>query len=215
MEHELLSLKSDSWTDAQQQNPCNPTVTQGFAEHTCLPTDRENWEDKDFADPIDPIEDFSEDDHMAAAGSMAAAGRSPKHPRTGSEEDSVDLAALLDRAADRFCACMDTKVVSMRHRLEKRIDERIDSKLVPVMDRLSALEKTSDSTRSGPSSTSEKGGSAGLNGGEEGRGRQHIACGIRPFFLGDQGVVRIPRQEQTWFDGGSGYRSHCQAATGN
>ena len=41
---------------------------------------------------------------------MAAAGRSPnKHPRTGSEEDSVDIAALLDRAADRFSARMDTK----------------------------------------------------------------------------------------------------------
>ena len=68
-----------------------------------------------------------------ATGSMAAAGRSPnKHPRTGSE-DSVDIAALLDRAADRFSACMDTKVDSMMDRLEKRIDEKIDSKLGPVM----------------------------------------------------------------------------------
>ena len=89
-------------------NPCTPTVTQDFAEHICLPTDRETWEDKDFADPIDPMEDFSEDDHMAAAGSMAVAARSPKHPRTGSEDDSVDLATLLDRAAYRFSACMDT-----------------------------------------------------------------------------------------------------------
>ena len=76
---------------------------------------------------------------MAAAGSMAVAGRSPKHPRTGSEDDSVDLAALLDRAADRFSACMDTKVDLMMDRVEKRIDERIDSKLGPVMDILSAL----------------------------------------------------------------------------
>ena len=82
MEHEL---SSDSWTDAQQPNLCTP------AEHVCLPSD-------------DPIEDFSEED--MATGSMAAAGRSPnKHPRTGSEEDSVDIAALLDRAADRFSAC--------------------------------------------------------------------------------------------------------------
>ena len=36
---------------------------------------------------------------------------------------------------------MDTKVDSMMDRLEKRIDEKIDSKLVPVMDRLSVLEK--------------------------------------------------------------------------
>ena len=94
----------DSWTDAQQPNPCTPTVTHDLSEHVCLPTDRENWEDKDFADPIGPIEDFSEEDNHMAAVSMAVAGRSPKHPRTGSEDDRVDLAALLDRAADRFSA---------------------------------------------------------------------------------------------------------------
>ena len=49
MEHELLSLSSDSWTDAQQPNPCTLTVIQGFAEHVSLPTN-------------DPIEDFSEED---------------------------------------------------------------------------------------------------------------------------------------------------------
>ena len=48
-----------------------------------------------------------------------------------------------------------------RNRLEKRIDEKIDSKLGPVMDRLSVLEKTSSSTRSGPSLLSDNGGSAG------------------------------------------------------
>ena len=88
VEHELLSLNSDSWTDAQLPNPCTLTVIQGFAEHVSLPTD-------------DPIEDFSEVD--MATGSMASAGRShQKHPRTGSEEDNMDFAALLDRAADRF-----------------------------------------------------------------------------------------------------------------
>ena len=108
----------------------------------------------------DPFEDFSELD--MASGSMAAAGRSPdKHPRSGSEEDSVDIAAFLDGAADRFSACMDTKVDSMMDRLEKRIDEKIDSKLGPVMDRLSVLEKTSSSTRRGPSSLSDNGGSTG------------------------------------------------------
>ena len=70
MEHELLSLNSDSWTDAKQPNPCTLTVIQGFAEHVSLPTDN-------------PIEDFSEED--MATGCMAVAGRSPnKHPRTGS-----------------------------------------------------------------------------------------------------------------------------------
>ena len=156
----MLSLSSDSWTDAQQPNPCTPTVTQDFAEHVCLPTDRENWEDNDFADPTE-IEDFSEEDSYMAAGSMAVAGRSPKHPRTGSEDDSVDL-PLLDRAADRFSTCMGTKVDSLTDRLEKRIDDRMDSKLGPVMDRLSALEKTdSSSTRSGPSSMADNGGYAG------------------------------------------------------
>ena len=80
-------------------------------------------------------------------------------------EDCLDVAALLDRAADRLCACMDTKLDTMMDRLERRIDEKIDSKLGPVMDRLTALEKTSSITRSGPSSTSENGGSAGYNGG--------------------------------------------------
>ena len=113
VEHELLSLSSDSWTDAQQPNPCTPSVIQGFAEHVSLPTDC-------------PIEDFSEED--MSTGSMAVAGRSPnKHPRTGSEEDRVYTAALLDRAADRVSACLDTKVDSMMNRLEKRIDEKIDS----------------------------------------------------------------------------------------
>ena len=65
VEHEMLPLSSESWTDAQQ-DPCTPTVTQGFAERTGLPVDRENWEEKDFADPIHPIED----DQMAAPGSM-------------------------------------------------------------------------------------------------------------------------------------------------
>ena len=85
VDHEFLSLSSDSRTDAQQPNPYTPTVVQGFAEHVSLPTD-------------DPIEDLSEED--MANGSMAAAGRSPnKHPRTGSEEDSVDVVALSNGAS--------------------------------------------------------------------------------------------------------------------
>ena len=63
----------------------------------------------------------------------------------------MDIAALLDRAADRFSACMDTKVDLMMDRLEKRIDEKIDS----------SWRETSSSTRSGPSSLSDNGGSSG------------------------------------------------------
>ena len=189
MEHELLSLSSDSWIDAQQPNPCSPTVIQGFAEHVSLPTD-------------EPIEDFSEED--MATGSMAVAGRSPnKHPRTGSEEDSVDIAALLDRAADRFSACMDRKVDSMMDRL------KIDSKPGPVMDRLSVLEKTSSSTRSGPSSLSDNGGSTG----------QSSANGVAPTvfapsYLEIKGWCGF-RDKHTWIDGGSGQGDHHKAATGN
>ena len=46
-------------------------------------------------------------------------------------------------------------------RLEKRIDEKIDSKLSSVMDRLSVLDTTSNSTRCGSSSLSDNGGSTG------------------------------------------------------
>ena len=68
---------------------------------------------------------------------------------------------------------MDAKIESIWERMDKRIDDKVDSKLGPVMnklsafdsklgpviDRLSALEKTStSSTRSGPSSSD---GSAG------------------------------------------------------
>ena len=139
-EHEILSPSSDSWSDAQQPNLCTYwtnatfpnlctlTVIQGFAEHVKLPAS---------ADFIDPIEDFSEED--SRFGSMAVTGRSPKHPRTESEDNGVDVGALLEKAADRFSACLDAKVDSMMDRLEKRIDDKIDSKLGPVMDRLSAL----------------------------------------------------------------------------
>ena len=75
------------------------------------------------------------------------------------------MTVLLDRVPDRVCACMDTKVDSMMDRFEKRIDERIDSNLGPVMDRLTAPEKTNRSTRIGTSSTSDNGGPAGYNGG--------------------------------------------------
>ena len=95
---------------------------------------------------------------------------------------------------------------STMDRLEKRIDEKIDSKLGPVMDRLSVLEKTSSSARSGPSSLSDNGGSAG----------QSSAAGSSICsLLGNPGVVRISRKKHTWIDGGSGLGDHHQAATGN
>ena len=68
------------------------------------------------------------------------------------------------------------------NRLEKRIDEKIASKLGPVMNRLSVLEKTSSSTRSGTSSLSDNGGSASQSSAAGGS----ICC-----LPGNQGVVRI------------------------
>ena len=106
----------------------------------------------------------------------------------------MDIAALLDRAADRFSACMDTKVDSMMDRLEKRIDEKIDSKLGPVMDRLSVLEKTSSSTRCGSSSLSDNGGSSG----------QSSTTGVTPAvfalsYLEIKGWCGF-RDKHTWID---------------
>ena len=99
---------------------------------------------------------------------MAVAGRSPKHPRTESDDNGLDVGVLMEKAAekavekatDRFSACIDGKIESIWERMDKRIEYKVDSKLGPVMDRLSALEKTgTSSTKSGPSSSSD--GSAG------------------------------------------------------
>ena len=70
---------------------------------------------------------------------MAVAERSPKHPRTESDDDGLDVGALLEKAVekatDRFSACMDAKIdESIWERMEKRIDDKVDSKLGPVMD---------------------------------------------------------------------------------
>ena len=144
---------------------------QGFAEHKSLPTD-------------DPIEDFSEED--MATGKYGGGWELPTYILVRDRRRIVwDIADLLDRAADRFSACM---LNSMMDRLEKRIDEKIDSKLGPVMERLSVLEKTSSSSRSGPSLLSDNGGSTDHS----------SATGVDPAVFTpylEQGVVRISRQK--------------------
>ena len=70
---------------------------------------------------------------------MAVAGRSPKHPRTDSDDKGLDVGALLEKAVekatDRFSACMDAKIESIWERMNKRIDDKVDTqKLGPVMD---------------------------------------------------------------------------------
>ena len=103
-EHEILSSSSDSWREAQipdlctswtsvaLPNLCTTTAIQSLAEQVQLP---------DF---VDPIQDFTEED--ARSESMAT-GRSPKHPRIESEDNGLDVGALLEKEADRFSACMD------------------------------------------------------------------------------------------------------------
>ena len=123
-------------------------------------------------DFIDPVENFTEKDSTTEI--MSVTGRSLRHPLTESDDNGLDVGAHLEKATDRFSACMDAKIESVRGRMDKRIDDKVDSKLGPVMDKLSAfdtklgpvidrlwaLEKTStSSTRCGPSSSSD--GSAG------------------------------------------------------
>ena len=69
----------------------------------------------------------------------------------------------------------------MMDRLEKRIDEKIDSKLGLVM------EKISISTKSGPSSLSGNGGPAG-------QWYWIYTCSICSSLLGNQGLLRISRE---------------------
>ena len=139
-ELEVLSSSSDSWTEAQipdlytswtsattQPNLCTTTAIQSLSEQVQLP---------DF---IDPIEDFTEEDSKTE--NMSVTGRSPKHPRSESDDNWLDVAALLEKAADRFSACMDAKIESIWERMDKRIEDKVDSKFGPVMDRLSVLEK--------------------------------------------------------------------------
>ena len=113
----------------------------------------------------------------------------------------MDIAALLDRAADRFSACMDTKVDSMMDRLEKRMDEKIDSKLGPVMDRLLEENQQQHEKRSPlhcvtmvvllDSSTT------GV-----------VPAVFAPSYLEIKGVVWISRPKHTRLDGRSDQRDH-------
>ena len=57
---------------------------------------------------------------------MANAERSPKHPRTESDDNGLDVGALLEKAAekavekatDRFSACLDAKIGSIWERMD-------------------------------------------------------------------------------------------------
>ena len=62
-------------------------------------------------DFIDPVEDFTEGDSTTEI--MSVTGRSPKHPRTESGDNGLDVGALLVKATDRFSACNDAKIESV------------------------------------------------------------------------------------------------------
>ena len=122
-ELQVLLPSSDSWTEAQipdlctswtsatQSNLCTTTAIQSLAEQVQLP---------DF---IDPIEDFTEEDSRSE--SMAVAERSPKHPRTESDDNGLDVGVLMEKAAEKavekaadlFSACMDAKIESIWERM--------------------------------------------------------------------------------------------------
>ena len=85
-------------------------IVQSFAEQIQIP---------DF---IDPIEDFTEEDSISE--SMAVTGRSPKHPRTESEDNVMDVGALLEKSADRFSMSMEAKIESMMEQMDKRIEDK-------------------------------------------------------------------------------------------
>ena len=132
VEHELLSLSSDSWTDAQPLNPCTPTVTQW---KTSVKTT--TWQ-------LLEVWQLQED-----------------HPNILVRDQRMTVWTLLPSWI--------VPLIASAHAWIRRLTRwsgRIDSKLGLVMDRLSALEKTdSSSRRSGPSSMSDNGASAGQSSG--------------------------------------------------
>ena len=86
---------------------CTTTAIQSFAEQVQL------------LDFIDPVEDFTEGDSTTEI--MSVTGRSLKHPLTESDDNGLDVGALLEKAAekalekatDRFSACNDAKIESV------------------------------------------------------------------------------------------------------
>ena len=85
-----------SWTSVTQSNLCTTSAIQSLAEQVQLP---------DF---VDPIEDFTEEDSITEI--MSVTGRSPKHPRNESDDNGLDVGALLEKAADRYSANIDAKI---------------------------------------------------------------------------------------------------------
>ena len=77
------------------------------------------------------------------------------------------------------------------------------------MDRLSALEKPSGSTRSGPSSASDNGGNFGCNGGGGGTTPAVFALS----YMEIKGWCGF--RDRATHDRGAGQGAHCLAATGH
>ena len=103
-EHEILSPSSDSWTEAQIPDLCTSWTS------VALPNLSTTTDIQSFAEQVQ---------HCC----------SPKHPRTESEDNGLDVGALLEKAADRFSISRDAKIETMMEQLDKRIEDKIDSKL--------------------------------------------------------------------------------------
>ena len=148
----VATVSSESWTDAQQ-DPCAPTDIQGFAEHTRLPADRENCEDKDLRTPSTRSRTSVRTTTWQLLEAWQQQGDHPNIlVRVQRRIVWISLSSWIVPLIASARACTQRLT---HDRLEKRIDERISSKLGPVMDRLSALENTDSITRSGPSSMSD------------------------------------------------------------
>ena len=86
-EHYISSSSGDSWTEAQIPDLCS-SWTSATQPNLCTTTDIQSVaEQVQIPDFIDPIEDFTEEDSRSE--SMAVTGRSPKHPRTESEDNGT------------------------------------------------------------------------------------------------------------------------------
>ena len=175
-----------SLTSATRPNPYTTTAIQSLAEQVQLP---------DF---VDPIEHFTEEDSRSES---MTTGISPKHLCTESEDNALDVGAFLEKAADRFSACKDAKIDSMMENLDTRIDEKVDSKLGPVMVRLLKLENQVQSAQ-------------GVDllqrlMGHQAPSRGHDICVFLPWKSRD-GV--LSRSKHDWIDRGTGKRIYQQAA---
>ena len=187
MGHEVVAV-TDSWTDVQQQNPWTPSVTQGFAEHILL---ADWWRELGgqglCKPPLTPLKTLGRTTTWQV---LLAWQQLDAHPNILVRGQMRTMWILLPSWIVLLIVSANAWIQMTDCLLwRKTLQQHKKWSLLYVWHwRISWRQPW---------------------------WRQPIARGIRSFLSGDQGVVRVPRQEHTWFDGGSSQRSHCQAATGN